>query len=542
MTAINDVADLSLDGEIAVLTLNSPPVNALSAAVRDGIDGGLDEAIGNPAVKAIVLICAGRTFIAGADISEFGKPPRGAGLHEVLAKIEGSSKPVIAAIHGTALGGGLETALACHYRVGAAGAKFGLPEVKLGLLPGAGGTQRLPRLVGVEKALEMVTSGSMIGAKEAAAKGLIDETAADDGLLAAAVAFAKRVVTEGGPLRKVRDLQVEAAPGVFDAFRKANARKFRGYEAPEANIKCIEAATGDFEAGMRVERELFMGLMNGTQSKAQRYLFFAEREAAKIPGLPSNVSLRPVTKIGIIGAGTMGGGISMNFLSAGYAVVIVETSEKALQRGVGVMRGNYENTAKKGRLTMEAVERNMALLTPSLSLDDLADCDLVIEAVFENMDVKREIFGKLDRIVKQGAILASNTSYLNIDEIAGQCDAAAGSGARREDRAGCAGDGDGGGEEDRQGGGGGRRVPRLYRQPHAGVAPARSEQADPGRGNAVGRGSGDLRFRLSDGAVPDGRSGGAGYRLVGRDVERRHDPRQALRDGPARAEDISRVL
>jgi 3-hydroxyacyl-CoA dehydrogenase len=263
-----------------------------------------------------------------------------------------------------------------------------------------------------------VTSGSMIGAKEAAAKGLIDETAADDGLLAAAVAFAKRVVTEGGPLRKVRDLQVEAAPGVFDAFRKANARKFRGYEAPEANIKCIEAATGDFEAGMRVERELFMGLMNGTQSKAQRYLFFAEREAAKIPGLPSNVSLRPVTKIGIIGAGTMGGGISMNFLSAGYAVVIVETSEKALQRGVGVMRGNYENTAKKGRLTMEAVERNMALLTPSLSLDDLADCDLVIEAVFENMDVKREIFGKLDRIVKQGAILASNTSYLNIDEIA----------------------------------------------------------------------------------------------------------------------------
>ena len=419
MTAINDVADLSLDGEIAVLTLNSPPVNALSAAVRDGIDGGLDAAIANPDVRAIVLICAGRTFIAGADISEFGKPPRGASLHAVLDKIEGSPKPVIAAIHGTALGGGLETALSCHYRVGTVGAKFGLPEVKLGLLPGAGGTQRLPRLVGVEKALEMVTTGAMIGAKEAAATGLIDETAPEDGLRAAAVSFAQRVVAEGRPLKKVRDLKVEAAPGVFDAYRKANARKFRGFEAPESNIKCIEASTGDFDAGMRVERDLFMGLMNGVQSKAQRYLFFAEREAAKIPGLASDVALRPVRKVGVIGAGTMGGGISMNFLSAGYPVVIVETSEAALNRGVGVVRGNYENTAKKGRLTAEAVERNMGLLTPSLTIDDLADCDLVIEAVFENMEIKRQIFSKLDQICKPGAILASNTSYLNIDEIAG---------------------------------------------------------------------------------------------------------------------------
>ena len=419
MTAINDVADLTTEDGIAVLTLNSPPVNALSAAVRDGIDAGLDRALADPAVQAIVLICAGRTFIAGADISEFGKPPRGASLHAVLDKIEGASKPVIAAIHGTALGGGLETELACHYRVGTVGAKFGLPEVKLGLLPGAGGTQRLPRLVGVERALEMVTSGAMIGAKEAASAGRIDEMAPEDGLRAAAIAFARRVVAEKRPLKKVRDLKVEAAPGVFEAFRNANARKFRGFEAPEANIKCIEAAaTQDFDSGMRTERELFMELMNGVQSKAQRYLFFAEREAAKIPGLPPDAALRPIKKIGVIGAGTMGGGISMNFLSAGYPVTIVETSEAALQRGVGVMRGNYENTAKKGRLTMEAVERNMGLLTPSLSLDDLAECDLVIEAVFENMEIKKEIFGKLDRIVKQGAILASNTSYLDIDEIA----------------------------------------------------------------------------------------------------------------------------
>ena len=419
MSALNEVADLTVEDGVAILTLNSPPVNALSAAVRDGIDAGLDQALADPAVQAVVLICAGRTFIAGADISEFGKPPRGASLHAVMDKMEASPKPVIAAIHGTALGGGLETALACHYRVGTVGAKFGLPEVKLGLLPGAGGTQRLPRLVGVDRALDMVTSGSMIGAKEAAAAGLIDETAPEDGLRAAAIDFARRVVAEKRPLKKVRDLKVEAAPGVFDAFRKANGRRFRGFDAPEANIKCIEAAASqDFDTGLRTERELFMGLMNGVQSKAQRYLFFAEREAAKIPGLPADARLRPIRKVGMIGAGTMGGGISMNFLSAGYPVVMVETSDAALQRGVGVMRGNYENTARKGRLTMEAVERNMGLLTPSLSLEDLADCDLVIEAVFEDMGVKREIFSKLDRIVKQGAILASNTSYLDIDDIA----------------------------------------------------------------------------------------------------------------------------
>jgi 3-hydroxyacyl-CoA dehydrogenase len=420
VTAINAVTDLTVEDGIAVLTLNSPPVNALSASVRDGLARGLDRILEDDEVSAAVLICAGRTFIAGADISEFGKPPQGASLLDVLDAIEASTKPVIAAIHGTALGGGLETALACHYRVGVASAKFGLPEVKLGLLPGAGGTQRLPRIVGVPKALDMVTSGTPIGGKDALATGLIDELAPEDGLRDAAVAFAERVVAEKRPLKKLRDLPVHAEPGVFEAFRKANARKFRGFDAPEFNIRCIEAAVRgpDYDTGVCTERKLFMELMGGVQSKAQRYLFFAEREAAKIPGMPADVQQRPIRKVGVIGAGTMGGGISMNFLSAGFPVVIVETSEAALTRGVGVVRGNYENTAKKGRLTAEAVERNMSLLTPSLSLDDLADCDLVIEAVFENMAIKKEIFAKLDAIVKPGAILASNTSYLNIDDIA----------------------------------------------------------------------------------------------------------------------------
>jgi 3-hydroxyacyl-CoA dehydrogenase len=299
-------------------------------------------------------------------------------------------------------------------------AKFGLPEVKLGLLPGAGGTQRLPRIVGVEKALDMVTSGTPIGAKDALARGLIDEMAPEDGLRAAAIAFAAKVVAENAPLKKVRDLPCHADASVFAQFRAANARKFRGFDAPESNIKCIEAAASgiSFDEGMRTERKLFMELMTGVQSKAQRYLFFAERQAAKIPGLADDLARRSIKKVGIIGAGTMGGGIAMNFLSAGFAVVIVETADAALQRGVGIMRANYQNTAKKGRLTQEAVERNMGLLTPSLKLEDLADCDLVIEAVFEQMSIKRDIFTKLDAICKPGAILASNTSYLDIDEIA----------------------------------------------------------------------------------------------------------------------------
>ncbi len=420
MGNINAVTDYVVEDGIGIVTLDSPPVNALSAGVRDGIAAAMPKALGDPAVRAIVLICAGRTFIAGADISEFGKPPQGASLLEVLEQMENSSKPLVAAIHGTALGGGLEVALTCNYRVAVPSAKLGLPEVKLGLLPGAGGTQRLPRIVGAAKALEMVTSGTPVSAKVALDTGLVDELVEEGNLRQGAISFARKVVAEGRPLKKVRDLKVEGGtPELFAEFRKANAKKFKGFDAPEANIQCIEAAaTLPFDEGIKVERKLFMGLMQGVQSAAQRYVFFAERQAAKIPGLPADTQLRPIKKVGIIGAGTMGGGIAMNFLSAGIPVTIVEMKQDALDRGTGIIRKNYENTAAKGRIKPEAVEANMARLTPSLALEDLADCDLVIEAVFELMEIKKDVFGKLDRICKPGAILASNTSYLNVDEIA----------------------------------------------------------------------------------------------------------------------------
>jgi len=418
MTAINTVTDLTLEGDIAVLTLDSPPVNALSADVRDGLAAGMAAAIADPAAKAVVLICAGRTFIAGADISEFGRPPRGASLPDVQAAIENSPKPVVAAIHGTALGGGLEVALVAHYRVAVASAKFGLPEVKLGLLPGAGGTQRLPRVVGAKTALEMVTTGKQLNAKAAHANGLID--AVVDDLRSGAVAFARDVVATGKPLKRVRDAAVTGIePGMFDAYRTANAKAFRGFEAPEANIQTIEAAaTLPFDEGLAVERRLFVGLMSGLQSKAQRYVFFAERQANKVDGIDASAPVLPVASVGIIGAGTMGGGIAMNFLNAGVPVTIVETRQEALDRGVATIRKNYENTAAKGRMTAADVEARMALLTPTLDLETLDVADLIIEAVFENMAIKREVFGKLDRIAKPHAILASNTSYLNVDEIA----------------------------------------------------------------------------------------------------------------------------
>ncbi len=421
---LNAVTTISVEGDVAIVTLNSPPVNALSAPVREGLTLGINAALADSAVKSVVLICEGRTFIAGADITEFGKAPVGPSLQDVQNTIENASKPVVAAIHGTALGGGLEVALTCHYRVAVPSAKCGLPEVNLGLLPGAGGTQRLPRIVGAAKALEMMTTGQHVGAKACLAMGLVDELAEEGKLREAAVAFAKKIVAEGRPLKRVRDLEDKvladrANPGLFAEFRKANARKFRGFMAPESNIKCIEAAVNlPFDEGLAVERKLFMELMTGSQSAAQRYVFFAERQAAKIPDIGDDVAILPVKKVGVIGAGTMGGGISMNFLNAGYAVTIVETQQAALDRGIATIRKNYENTAKKGRLTQADVETRMGLLTGTLALEDLADCDLIIEAVFENMDIKKDVFGRLDKIAKAGAILASNTSYLDVNEIA----------------------------------------------------------------------------------------------------------------------------
>ncbi len=424
MSAINAVTDLTREGDIAVITLDSPPVNALSADVRNGLRDGVQQATADAAVKAIVVICAGRTFIAGADISEFGKPAAGATLPELQSALEGGPKPVIAAIHGTALGGGFEMSLMCHYRVAVPSAKFGFPEIKLGLIPGAGGTQRLPRLSGVGAALEAILSGTPFSAKQALEWGVVD-TLVDEGKLRdGALAFARKVIETKMPLRKIRDLndKIEAArghPEIFDKIRREYARKYRGFEAWQVAIRAVQNAIElPFDEGMKRERQAFLDLIPTPQSQAQRYVFFAERKVWKIADVPDDTPTLPINKVGVIGAGTMGGGISMNFLNAGIPVTIVETAQAALDRGVATIHRNYDNTAKKGRLTAADVETRMGLLNPGLNLDSLSDCDLIIEAVFENMDIKKDVFRKLDKIAKPGAILASNTSYLNVDEIA----------------------------------------------------------------------------------------------------------------------------
>jgi len=424
MAAINSVAELTIDGDVATVTINSPPVNALTQPVRDGLKRGVEAAEANGAVKAIVIICAGRTFIAGADITEFGKPPTPPYVPDVLDVIENASKPVVAALHGTALGGGFEVALTAHYRIAVPSAKCGLPEIKLGLIPGAGGTQRLPRLVGVEKALDVILSGTPFGAREAKEWGVVDELAEEGKLHQSALAFARRLIAENAPLKKVRDRSDKLGPArghpeIFEAIRKANARKFRGFEAWEKAIESVRNAVNlPFDEGMAKERETFMALLATTQSKAQRHVFFAERQTAKIPDIGPDVPMKSIRSVGVIGAGTMGGGIAMNFLSAGIPVRIVETSKEALDRGVSIMRRNYDNTARKGRLTMAEVEERMARLAPSLDFGALAEADLVIEAVYESMDLKKSVFERLDGVARPGAILASNTSYLDIDEIA----------------------------------------------------------------------------------------------------------------------------
>ena len=424
MTSINDVTTIEKDGNISIITLNSPPVNALSAPVREGLHKGISEARNDKETEAIVIICEGRTFIAGADISEFGKEPKGPSLFEVQEFIEDSDKPVIAAIHGTALGGGLEVALTCHYRIAVPSAKCGLPEVNLGLLPGAGGTQRLPRVVGVEKALQMVTSGQHVPAKQCLEMGLIDEMSNEDTLRQDSIGFAKKIVSENRPLVKISEMndKVEAARGnenIFKDFRASIARKARGYLAPEYNIQCIEAAVNkSFSEGIKVERKLFMELVTGTQSAAQRYAFFAQRQVAKIPDIEPDTEIKSFTSIGVIGAGTMGGGISMNFANVGIPVTIIEQSQERLDKGLSIIRKNYENTANKGRITFEDVEKRTKLINGSTDINDLSNCDLVIEAVFENMDLKKDIFKTLDGIAKKGAILATNTSALDVNEIA----------------------------------------------------------------------------------------------------------------------------
>ena len=425
MTAVNSVTDLSRAGEIAVVTINSPPVNALSADVRNGLRDGVAKAAAAPEVKAIVVICAGRTFIAGADIAEFGKPPRGATLLELQGVLEGGPKPIIAAIHGTALGGGFEMALMCHYRVAVPSAKFGFPEIKLGLIPGAGGTQRLPRLTGVEKALDIILSGAPFSAQEALQWGVVDALVEEGQLREGALGFARKVIDTHLLPRKTHDLneKIEAArghPEIFEKVRRDYAKKFRGFEAWQSALRAVQVAVDlPFDEGMKLERQAFLDLIPTEQSRAQRYVFFAERKVWKIADVPEDIPVLPIRKVGVIGAGTMGGGISMNFLNAGIPVTIVEAEQDALERGVATIRRNYDNTVKKGRMAAADVETRMRLLSPGLDLGVLSDCDLVIEAVYEDMVIKQDVFRKLDRIAKKDAILASNTSYLNIDEIAG---------------------------------------------------------------------------------------------------------------------------
>ena len=416
---MTDAVLRSTEGRIGILTVNNPPVNALAAAVRDGIKQGVEAFGADPNIDAIVLIGGGRTFIAGADIREFGKPPQGANLNDVIATMENCPKIVVAALHGTPLGGGLETALGAHYRVSLPSTRVGLPEVHLGLLPGAGGTQRLPRLTGAKYALDAILSGRHIPAPEAKNKGIIDALVEDD-LLKGAVAHAQMLVAQGAPRRRVRDLSVTLeSPDLFAETEKAIARRARGFKAPWNIIKCVQAAVElPFDEGMKRERELFVELVTSSESAAQRYYFFAEREAAKVKDVPADTPQREIKTVGIIGAGTMGGGIAMNFASAGIPVTLLEVQQEALDRGLKTIRTNYENTAKRGGIKPEDVETRMALITPTLSYDGLKDADLVIEAVFETMEVKEGVFTKLDEVAKPGAILATNTSGLNVNQIA----------------------------------------------------------------------------------------------------------------------------
>jgi 3-hydroxyacyl-CoA dehydrogenase len=416
---MSEVVSYRLEGDIGVIGVDYPPVNALGQGVREGLVNCLRQGLEDDQAKALVVIGEGRTFPAGADIREFGKPPAGPALPDVISEYESSDKLVIAAIHGTALGGGLEVALGCDYRVALESAKVGLPEVKLGLLPGAGGTQRLPRLVGAKAALDMIVGGNPVKAKDAYKVGIVDEVVGGD-LLEGALAYARKLVADNAPLRKIRDLDVKKEDAdLFTNYEKSIARKQRGFKAPFHCIKAVQAAVElPFDEGMKRERELFAELLVSPESRAQRHVFFAEREVAKVPGLPKDTAKRDVKSAAIIGAGTMGGGIAMNFANAGIPVKILEVKEDALERGIAVIRKNYENTAKKGRITQEQVEQRMALIQPTLSYDDLSDVDLVIEAVFENMDVKKAVFTELDRVCKPGAILATNTSTLDVNRIA----------------------------------------------------------------------------------------------------------------------------
>ena len=420
---MSNTVSIQNHGPVAVLHMDRPPVNSLGYDLRAGIADALDRANADASVAIIVLTGTARAFSAGADVTEFGtaKAGREPNLRVVIGLLENSAKPVVGAIAGQCLGGGLELAMGCHFRVALADAQLGLPEVKIGLLPGAGGTQRLPRLIGLEAALNMIVSGAPVAAAKFAGTPLVDRII-DGDLVAGAVAFAQEVLEKKLPARRARDLKVKDPQGeAFLQFaRNTVGAMSKNFPAP---MRCLEAVAASlvkpFDEGVKVEREGFLALMATPESRALRHIFGAERAAAKIPGLPGDTPLRPINKVGVIGAGTMGGGITMNFLNAGIPVVLLEMRQEALDKGLGTIRRNYDNTLKKGKLTPEQVAQRMGLLTGTLSYEAFADVDLVVEAVFEDMGVKQTVFETLDKVCKPGAILASNTSYLNIDKIAG---------------------------------------------------------------------------------------------------------------------------
>jgi 3-hydroxyacyl-CoA dehydrogenase len=422
MVQINAVTTLEVNGGIAVIKINNPPVNALGLAVREGLFAAINQAVADDSVHGIVLGCDGRTFFAGADITEFGKPLKQPGLHEVIAAFEASPKPIVAAIFGTALGGGLELALGCHFRVASADARVGLPEVKLGILPGAGGTQRLPRLVGPEKAVAMIVAGAPVTAKIALADGIIDEIVADP--IQGAIAFVQKILADKTPLVKVRDreekiLATRENPAAFEAAAKTALKKFAGVEAPAACAQSVRNSfTLPFDEGLKAERDLFMQLVSGDQSLAQRHIFFSEREAAKVPDMPAGVKPASLKKAVVIGGGTMGGGIAMCFANAGVPVTIVETTDEFLAKGLDRIKSTYAVSVERGALKQDAMEKRVALIAGTTDWNVIADTDIVIEAVFEDLALKKEIFAKLDKIAKPGTLLASNTSTLDVDAIA----------------------------------------------------------------------------------------------------------------------------
>lgn len=414
------VVSYTLEQEVGVIRLNNPPVNALSQALRQGLQEAVTRAQQDDS-KALIIVCDGRTFIAGADITEFGKPPQEPSLPTVINTLENSTKPIVAAIHGTALGGGFEVALGCHYRIALSSAKVGLPEVKLGLLPGAGGTQRTPRLAGVQSALELMLSGNPISATQAQANSLLDRVV-DTDLTAAALTFARQLVQQNAPLRRARDLAIDPASvpkTLFDDFRKRLDRSARGQVAPYNILTCVEAAVRlPMDQGLAKERELFTECLLSPQSAAMRHLFFAERQAAKVKDLPAGTSTRPIRTVAIIGGGTMGGGIAMCFANAGFAVTLLEMNPEALTRGLTMIEKNYAISAQKGKLSETLMQSCLARIQGTVDYGDLADADLVIEAVFENLDIKKDVFSQLDAVCKPGAILATNTSYQDVNQIA----------------------------------------------------------------------------------------------------------------------------